>query len=379
MTGPLEGIRVIELVGLGPGPFAATLLAELGASVVRIDRPSPGGLQLSGGLGRSRPSIAVDLRSPQGVEVVLRLAESADVLLEGMRPGVLERLGLGPDVLRARNPRLVLARMTGWGQSGPLAHTAGHDITYAAISGVLSLAGGRGKPAPPANLLADFGGGTMYCVVGILAALLARARTGEGQVVDAAMVDGAASLSTMLHGLRAAGVWGQERGHNLLDGGIPQYDTYECADGKYVAVGGLEPQFSAQMLQLMELDVPGDINDPADHDTYRAALTAAFRTRTRDEWAQLFADTDACVAPVLDLEEATRHPHMVARGVFAQLDGHPAPRVAPRFSASPVPDPTPERPPGADTREWLCGNGFSADEVDALIAAGVVVQRQPRG
>lgn len=374
MSGPLEGIRVVELAGIGPGPFAATLLAELGASVVRIDRPAPGGLQLPSGLGRSRPSVAVDLRSPGGIELVLRIAEGADVLLEGMRPGVIERLGLGPDVLLDRNPRLVLARMTGWGQTGPLAHTAGHDITYAAISGVLSLGGGRGKPAPPANLLADFGGGTMYCVVGILAALLARARTGEGQVVDAAMVDGAASLSTMLHGMRAAGLWNRPRGYNLLDGGLPHYDTYECADGRYVAVGPLEPQFSAQLIEILGVDVAGDIDDPATHPAYRAAFEEVFRTRTRDEWAARFAQTDACVAPVLDLDEAPRHPHLVARGVFAEVAGSPAPRVAPRFSRTPALDPTPERPPGADSREWLCANGFSADEVDRLIADGVVVQ-----
>lgn len=374
MSGPLEGIRVVELVGIGPGPFAAMLLAELGASVVRVDRPEAAGLQIPGGLGRSRPSIAVDLRSPEGVEVVLRLVESADVLLEGLRPGVIERLGLGPDVLLARNPRLVVARMTGWGQDGPLARTAGHDITYAAVSGVLSLAGGRGKPVPPANLLADFGGGTLYCVVGILAALLSRASTGEGQVVDVAMVDGAASLSTMLHGMLAAGWWTANRGHNMLDGGLPQYDTYECSDGKYVAVGGLEPQFSAQMLQLLGIELEGSIGDPRWHEAYREALTGAFRARTRDEWAELFADTDACVAPVLELAEAPEHPHMAARGVFADVDGHPMPRVAPRFSRTPGLDPTPERSPGADTREWLCANGFTEPEVDGLISRGVVVQ-----
>ncbi|MCB0909368.1 MAG: CoA transferase [Nocardioidaceae bacterium] len=374
--GPLAGVRIVELAGIGPAPFAALLLAELGADVVRIDRPGGGGLLAlaSDGLRRSRPSVAVDLKSEDGREVVLRLLEEADVLIEGMRPGVLERLGLGPDVCLARNPGLVYGRMTGWGQTGPWAETAGHDISYASITGALHLVGGADKPMPPVNVLADFGGGTFPLVIGILAALHARRTTGRGQVIDAAMVDGAASLVTMLFGMFNAGMWQDRRGVNLLDGGAPFYDTYACADGKHVSVGALEPQFYALLLEGLGLSFPEDQYDVAAWPRHRAAFAAAFATRTRDEWAAQFAGSDACVAPVLGLGEAPDHPHLRARGVFAEVDGAVVPRVAPRFSDTPALDPGPERPPGSDTSTYLLAHGFSAAEVDALLATGAITQ-----
>lgn len=383
--GPLAGIRVIELAAIGPGPFAAMLLAELGAEVVRVERPA--GVSVlglpSGGLNRSRPNLAVDLKSPRGVDVVLRLVDGADILVEGMRPGVAERLGVGPDTCLTRNPRLVYGRMTGWGQHGPLAGAAGHDITFAAVSGALHLAGGPDRPRPPANVLADFGGGGLYLVIGVLAALHARARTGRGQVVDAAMVDGAASLITALYGLRGSGYWGDGRGTNALDGGMPFYDTYRCADGRFVAVGALEPRFYAALLAGLQLSFPEGQFDQDAWPRHREAIAAAFAGRTRDAWAEHFAGTDACVAPVLDLGEAPLHPHAVARRTFTEVGGTVQPRVAPRFSATPALDPAPERPTGADSVAVLSGCGFSAGEIDELIREGVVHQASeastPRG
>jgi len=374
--GPLAGLRVVELAGIGPAPFAALLLAELGADVVRVDRPGGGGpiASVTAGLNRSRPSIAVDLKNPEGRATVLRLVDGADILVEGLRPGVMERLGLGPDECLARNPRLVYGRMTGWGQDGPLATAAGHDITYAAITGALHLMGGPDRPRPPVNVLADFGGGTLYLLVGVLAALHARERTGRGQVVDAAMVDGAASLVTMVYGMLNAGLWRDERAANLLDGGAPFYDTYACADGRFVAVGALEPQFYAALLEGLGLSLPEGQYDTAAWPEHRRALAAAFAGRTRDEWAEHFAGTDACVAPVLALGEAPDHPHLRARGVFASTSAGPVPRVAPRFSQTPGLDPGPEPAVGADTTAYLLGHGFTRDEVDALLASGAVVQ-----
>ena len=375
-TGPLAGLRVVELAGIGPAPLAALLLAELGADVVRIDRPGGGGpiAAVTAGLNRSRPSIAVDLKSPDGLATVRRLVDDADVLIEGLRPGVTERLGLGPEECLVRNPRLVYGRMTGWGQDGPLASAAGHDITYAAITGALHLVGGPDKPRPPANVLADFGGGTLYLLVGVLAALHARERTGRGQVVDAAMVDGSASLITMVYGMFGAGLWRDERSANLLDGGAPFYDTYRCADGRFVAVGALEPQFYAALLAGLGLTFTEDQYDTAAWPAHRQAIAAAFATRTRDEWADHFEGTDACVAPVLGLTEAPHHPHLVARGTFADTPTGPMPRVAPRFSETPGRDPGPEPAPGADTTAYLLAHGFDRAEVDALLAAGAVVQ-----
>jgi alpha-methylacyl-CoA racemase len=315
-------------------------LAELGADVVRIDRPG-GGADITGALHRSRPCATLDLKDPDDREALLRLVERADVLVEGLRPGVTERLGIGPDVCAARNPRLVYARMTGWGQEGPLAHTAGHDITYAAITGALHLSGTADKPMQAVNLVADFGGGAMYLLFGILSALVERERSGRGQTVDAAMVDGAASLATMFYGMFGTGMWRDRRQGNLLDGGAPFYDTYRCADGGYVAVGALEPQFYAALLHGLGLSLDGSQYDAERWDSHRAAIAAAFATRTRDEWAAHFADTDACVAPVLSLAEAPQHPHLVARKVFADVDGIAQPSAAPRFSRTPAVPPTP--------------------------------------
>jgi alpha-methylacyl-CoA racemase len=364
-SGPLAGIRVVELAGIGPAPYACLLLAELGADVVRVDRPGGNRFGASGGLNRSRPTAEIDLKQPAGRDLLLRLVERADVLVEGLRPGVTERLGIGPDECRERNPRLVYARMTGWGQAGPLAATAGHDITYAAISGALHVSGTREKPMQAINLVADFGGGSMFLVVGVLAALLERARSGEGQVVDAAMVDGAASLVTMVYAMLGAGLWRDERQANLLDGGAPYYDTYRCADGGYVAVGALEPQFYTALvtgLGLAEELPPERQLDFSTWPAQRAAFTRVFATRTRDEWAAHFEATDACVAPVLSLTEAPAHPHMAHRGTFATLDGVVQPRVAPRFSRTPGRDPSAGH---TDTAAALAAWGITDIEGDA--------------
>ena len=375
MTGPLEGVRVVELGGIGPVPFAATHLAELGADVVRVDRPGEAGpLVLRGGLRRSRPSVAVDLKHADGVAVVRRLAADADVLLEGFRPGVLERLGLAPEDLLAGNPGLVVGRMTGWGQDGPWAQRAGHDITYAAVSGTLHAMGPTERPGALPPLVADFAGGSMYLVAGVLAALVSRGRTGRGQVVDAAMVDGAAHLMTTVHAMLGQGAWQDERGVNLLDGGAPYYDTYACADGRFVAVGALEPQFWSELVRVLGVHVEGEQDDRATWPAQRKAFAAAFATRTRDEWAAVFAGTDACVAPVLSLAEARDHPQLAARGTFADGPGYVVPVAGPRFSATPGRSPGEEPRIGADTERVLLERGFSADEVAALVASGAVHQ-----
>ncbi|QIM22076.1 CoA transferase [Phycicoccus sp. HDW14] len=374
--GPLDGVRVVELGGIGPAPFAAMHLAELGAEVVRVDRPGESNrLALSGGLRRSRPSIAVDLKRPDGVGVVRRLLADADVLLEGYRPGVLERLGLAPGDLLAANPRLVVARMTGWGQDGPWAQRAGHDITYAAVSGTLHALGPRERPIAPVPALGDFAGGSLYLVTGVLAALVARGTTGRGQVVDAAMAEGSAHLLTMVHTMLGEGVWRDEREANLLDGGAPFYDVYACADGRFVAVGALEPQFWAELVERLGIGIEGEQYDTSTWPAQREAFTAAFAARTRDEWAALFEGTDACVAPVLSLAEAAHHPQAVARGSFVDDgSGHLVPRTPPRLSENPTRLPGPEPVPGADTTSWLVAHGFGEDEVAALVASGAVVQ-----
>jgi alpha-methylacyl-CoA racemase len=374
-TGPLRGLRVVELAALGPAPFACSLLAELGATVVRVDRPGGSGLAAapSSGLNRSRPNVAVNLKHPQGRGVVERLVEQADVLIEGWRPGVAERLGLGPEECLQRNERLIYARMTGWGQDGPLADRAGHDITYAALTGALHAVGTREKPMPPVNLIADFGGGSLYLVAGVLAALFERTTSGRGQVIDAAMVDGAASLVTMLYCLKGAGGWVDQRESNLVDGGAPFYDTYRCQDGKYVAVGAIEPQFYAQLLDGLGLTLEGDQLDQSRWPANRLAFEAAFATRSRDEWAEHFVGTDACVAPVLSLDEAPRHPHMAARDIFTEVDGVVQPRVAPRFSRTPGAAPGREHRVGEDTVDTLGQWGFGAREIEQLLAEGAVV------
>jgi alpha-methylacyl-CoA racemase len=340
-TGPLTGIRVVELAGLAPGPFGCMVLADLGADVVLVERP--GGTGLNGPLQRNRRVVTLDLKTEEGRRDLLRLAGSADVLVEGYRPGVAERLGFGPEELHKINPRLVYGRMTGWGQQGPLAAAAGHDIDYLAIAGALEPLGRPGQaPHAPINLLADFAGGGMLLAVGVLAALLERDRSGVGQVVDAAMVDGSALLMTFLHGMVAAGAWRGGRGENLLDGGAPFYDTYQASDGGYLAVGSLEPQFYAALLQGLELDgddLPGQM-DRKRWPELRRIFTERFATRTRDEWAEVFAKLDACVSPVLSPREAPEHPHNQARGTFVEVDGLRQPAPAPRFTRTPASAPS---------------------------------------
>ena len=354
--GPLAGVRVVELAGIGPGPFAAMLLGDLGADVVRVDRPHGPELGVDPACDlthRNKRAVLLDLKTPHGRATLLDLVARADVLLEGYRPGVVERLGVGPDQALARNPRLVYGRMTGWGQDGPLAERAGHDIAYTAVTGALGLAGAAdGPPAVPANLLGDYAGGALYLVVGVLAALHHAHLTGRGQVVDAAIVDGTAHLTAMIHGMLAAGVWRDRRGVNLLDGGCPWYGVYETADGHHMAVGALEERFYREFTRLLGL--PEDLPDRADRRNWpalRRAIADRFRTRTRDEWTAVFADSDACVAPVLSLREAPHHPHLAARGTFVDRDGLTQPAPAPRFSHTPTGVRTPPAPPGAHTRE----------------------------
>jgi alpha-methylacyl-CoA racemase len=376
--GPLEGVRVIEIASLAPAPFGCMVLSDLGAQVIRVERPAscaPGLPDPVDPLTRGRTSVGLNLKDPAGIELLLLLIESADVLVEGFRPGVTERLGFGPDVCATRNPRLVYARMTGWGQEGPLAPTAGHDIDYIGISGALYPIGRAGeRPVPPLNLVGDFGGGGMLLAIGILAALVERERSGLGQVVDAAMVDGSALLTSFIYGLRARGGWRDERGVNLLDGGAPFYDTYETADGKYVAVGALEPQFYAALLAGLGLDgaeLPAQL-DASGWPVLRARFAEVFARRSRDEWASVFAGTDACVAPVLSPAEAAAHPHNVARGAFTEIGGVSQPAPAPRFGRSEVPVPAPPRRPGADTDAVLGQLGLGAEQVSDLRASGVV-------
>ncbi|MGW3629596.1 CaiB/BaiF CoA transferase family protein [Streptomyces sp. NPDC005122] len=337
--GPLAGVRVVELAGIGPGPFAAMLLADLGADVVRVDRPGGPGLGIDPEYdvtNRNKRSVVIDLKSGDGPDRVLDLVERADILVEGFRPGVAERLGVGPGDCHARNPRLVYGRMTGWGQQGPLAQRAGHDIAYIAPTGVLGMIGGPDEPpAVPANLVGDYAGGSLYLVVGVLAALHHARATGAGQVVDAAIVDGTAHLSSMIHGMVAAGGWQDRRGANLLDGGCPYYGTYETSDGKYMAVGALEARFYDEFVRLLGIEeYAGARTDVARWGALRATAAARFRTRTREEWTAVFDGSDACVAPVLSLGEAPAHPHLAARGTFTDHGGITQPAPAPRFSVT---------------------------------------------
>lgn len=355
MTGPLAGLRVVELAGIGPGPHAAMVLGDLGADVVRIERPQPGVIPAGAHpdhLLRNRRSVAADLKSDDGRALVLRLIAKADVLLEGFRPGVVERLGVGPEQCLEINPGLVYGRMTGWGQDGPMAQRAGHDINYISLTGALHAIGRAGEtPVPPLNLVGDFGGGSMFLVAGVLAALWERQLSGHGQVVDAAMVDGSSVLMQMMWAFRGAGGWNDHRGANLLDGGAPYYDTYTCADGRHIAVGCLEPQFYAAFLNGLGLDgedLPVQ-SDRAGWPTLRARFTAVIVSKTRDEWAEIFAGTDACVTPVLAFDEVTRHPHIAARESIITLDGVPQAAPAPRFSRTPTTKPRSPRPAGADT------------------------------
>ncbi|MFI4932651.1 MAG: CaiB/BaiF CoA transferase family protein [Burkholderiales bacterium] len=381
MSGPLTGLRVIELASIGPGPMCAMLLADQGADVIRVDRVEPSGLGVAldprfDVTGRGRRSIALDLKQPAGRDAVLRLVDTADVLIEGWRPGVAERLGIGPDECAARNPKLVYGRMTGYGQSGPLALAAGHDINYIALTGALHAIGpADGKPVPPLNLIGDYGGGALYLAFGLMAALFERQRSGRGQVVDAAMVDGASSLLSIFHGMLAAGRWdANQRGANLLDGGAPFYGTYATADGKYVAVGALEPKFFAEFAQTIGLDerfVKGQY-DKRLWSQMRDAIAAKLIARTRDEWARAFEQGDACVAPVLTLREAPSHMHAMARRAFVEVAGVTQAAPAPRFSRSKAGTPRATRPAGSEGEMVLIEAGFSEAEVQALRAAGVL-------
>jgi alpha-methylacyl-CoA racemase len=375
-SGPLSGLRVVELSGLGPAPFCGMVLADFGAEVVRVDRVDPAGILFgeSGDVtGRGKESICVDIRSEPGAGIVLQLVEQSDALIEGFRPGVAERLGLGPDVCLERNPRLVYGRMTGWGQEGPLAGDAGHDINYIALAGVLGSIGTEESPVVPLNLIGDYGGGGMLLALGMVAALFQARETGSGQVVDAAMVDGASLLMAPLHGLLTAGMWQSRRAANLLDGSAPFYTTYPTADGGHVAVGALEPQFFAALLDLLDLDQAGlpAQYDPEGWPMLRTTFGGRFLTKTRDQWAALAAGTDACVAPVLDIVEATNHPHNMARGTFLDIDGTLQPGPAPRFSKTPaVAGDLPVR--GGQTDRLLGSLGYTSAEIGMLRESRIV-------
>ncbi|HEX3946706.1 MAG TPA: CaiB/BaiF CoA-transferase family protein [Acidimicrobiales bacterium] len=379
MSGPLAGIKVIELAGVGPGPYACMLLADAGADVIRLERAPAGGAGGEGPswdlLSRSRPSVGVDLKRPEAVAMVLDLVAGADVLVEGFRPGVVERLGLGPEECWGRNPRLVYGRMTGWGQHGPLADTAGHDIDYIAVSGALwPLGRADERPAPPLNLVGDFGGGGMLLAFGVLAAVIEAQRSGRGQVVDAAMTDGSASLMTMMYAFRQFGWWKAERGVNILDTGAHFYEVYETADGQFFAVGAIEPRFYAVLIEGLGLageDLPGQM-DQERWPEMKERFAAIFRTRTRDEWAAVFDGTDACAAPVLSPWEAHEHPHNRARGTFVEVEGIVQPAPVPRFSRTPAEISRGASYPGADTDRALADWGVDPAAIAALREAGAV-------
>ena len=379
--GPLAGVKVLELQGIGPGPFCGMMLADMGAELVRIDRPparpaEEGSSPPIDPLARGRRSVAIDLKNPAGVEALLALVEKADVLMEGFRPGVMERLGVGPDVCLERNPGLVYGRMTGWGQEGPLAHAAGHDINYIALAGALEGIGRRGgAPVPPLNLVGDFGGGGMLLAFGVVAALVERASSGKGQVVDAAMVDGAATLMAMFFGMRASGALSEERGTNLLDTGAHFYDVYLTADDKYISVGSIEPQFYAELLQYSGLeddDLPGQMSRSQWPDM-KERIATIFRSKTRDEWCDIMEGTDVCFAPVLSLAEAPEHPHNKLRNTFIEVGGVKQPAPAPRFSRTPCAVPAPPAYPGQHTAEVLADWGFSAEKISALREGKAVI------
>ena len=366
--GPLSGLKVLEFAGIGPGPFCGMLLSDLGADVVRIDRKGAGRSGKSDITARGRRSVALDLKSPHAVEACLKLMETADAVFEGFRPGVMERLGLGPDVALGRNPKLVYGRMTGWGQTGPYAKAAGHDMNYIAISGALGAIGTADKPIPPLNLVGDFGGGALYLAFGLLAGVIHARTSGEGQVIDCAMSDGAASLMAMFYGFKAAGMWSDGRRANLLDGGAHFYDTYRCADGEWIAIGSIEPQFYALLLEKTGITDP-EFQAQMDRSKWpelRAKLAAVIETKTRDEWCAIMDATDVCFGPVLDLDEAPLHPHNVARETFVTLDGVVQPAPAPRFSRTPGKVAGPPPAIGGHTREALADWGLSAEDIARL-------------
>ena len=374
--GPLKGIKVIEMAGIGPGPFCAMMLSDMGAEVIRVDRLAhKGSGHKANVLNRGRRSIAVDLKNPEGVATVQRLIDGADVVIEGFRPGVMERLGLGPDACLKRNSRLVFGRMTGWGQDGPLALAAGHDINYISIGGALGAMGYADRPpAPPLNLVGDFGGGAMYLLAGVLAALVERGMSGKGQVIDAAMTDGTASLLSPFYGMMAMGMWTKERMDNRLDGGAHYYGSYACADGKFISIGSIEPQFYALLLELCEIDDPefAKQNDKQHWGSLRGKLEALFITQPRDHWCALLEGTDVCFAPVLDLQEAPTHPHNVARQSFVEIDGVTQPAPAPRFSRTPSSVQAPAAIAGEHSEAILNDWGFNSSEISALKQGGAI-------
>lgn len=372
-SGPLQGIKVLEFAGLGPGPFAGMMLSDMGADVLRIERkgaadPAPSRLD-----ARGRRTIALDLKQPESVELCLKLCESAEVVFEGNRPGVMERLGLGPEVMLARNPRLVYGRMTGWGQAGLYALAAGHDINYLALSGALHAIGTEDKPVPPLNLAADYGGGAMFLIAGILAGVIHARATGEGQVVDAAMTDGAAYLMSLFYGMFAAGRWQDRRRANLIDGGAPFYDTYRCADGKWIAVGAIEPQFYALLLEKIEAGdrLPQPQMDQPSWPEMQQCLRDIFATKTRDQWCEILENTDACFAPVLSLAEAPQHPHNVARNTFVEVAGVIQPAPAPRFSATPSNIQAPPAPIGRNARKTLSDWGVDEAVIERFVGEAI--------
>ncbi|MBN9461769.1 MAG: CoA transferase [Burkholderiales bacterium] len=378
--GPLAGIRIVEFAGIGPGPMCAMLLADMGATVLRVARKGPTGLGIQRPLShdlllRNRYSIEVDLKRPESISLVLDLVGKADALIEGFRPGVMERLGLGPDICLGRNPRLVYGRMTGWGQTGPLAHAAGHDINYVAVTGVLAAIGRRNQlPSVPLNLVGDFGGGSMYLAMGILAALLEARSSGKGQVVDAAIVDGTASLATLQYGMHGAGVQSEVRGDNVLDTGAHFYDVYECADGKLISIGPIEGRFYAELLRLLEIDAAtiGPHLDRASWQTGHEVIAGKFMKHTRKHWCELLEGTDVCFAPVLTWSEAPNHPHLEARGTFVEVAGVTQPAPAPRFSRTVSARPTPPQPVTRENTAKALSAWLDTDEIEALFRASVI-------
>ncbi|MEQ8745368.1 CaiB/BaiF CoA-transferase family protein [Pyruvatibacter sp.] len=373
--GPLSGVRVLEFAGIGPGPFCAMLLSDMGADVVRIDRKGAHGGSKFDVTSRGRKSIALDLKNPDAIETVLKLVEQADILQEGFRPGVMERLGLGPDVVLKRNPKIVYGRMTGWGQEGPLAHAAGHDINYISLTGALHAIGPKdGKPVPPLNLVGDFGGGALYLAMGMLAALHSATATGKGQVVDTAMTDGATSLMAMFFGFRASGMWEDDRYRNMLDGGAHFYDTYECSDGKFVSLGSIEPQFYALLREKAGLNDPAfDAQmDKGQWPDLKEKLATVMKSKTRDEWCEIMEGTDICFAPVLSIDETKDHPHNKARETVTVIDGVAQPNVAPRFFGTPSEIQGPPPQAGGDTDDVLAAFGFSAAEIEGLKAKAAI-------
>lgn len=375
--GPLEGVRILEIAGIGPGPFAGMMLCDMGADVTRVDRAD----RVKGGdpdnppkdvLARGRRSVAVDLKNPDGIETVLQMVEQADVIIEGFRPGVMERLGLGPEVCLERNPRIIFGRMTGWGQEGPMAHAAGHDINYIALTGALDAIGRRGEaPLPPLNLVGDFGGGGMLLAYGIVCALVERSVSNKGQVIDAAMVDGASSLMAMMYSFKAMGIWNAERGSNMLDSGAHFYDAYETSDGKYVSIGSIEPQFYALLLEHSGFGEGEELPHPMDRSQWPALkerMADIFKTRTRDEWCEIMEGTDICFAPVLSMDEAPEHPHIRHRETFIELAGVTQPAPAPRFSRTVAEVARPPSFEGQHTEEVLDSFGFSAEKIASLKA-----------